>query len=38
LTCPRCKLPMREMKAHIFHKQRKFRCPKCHRARMQKLR
>jgi len=28
---------MKEVKGHIYHKQRKWRCPKCGTARMQKL-
>jgi hypothetical protein len=27
---------MREMKGHIYHQQRKWRCPKCATVRMQK--
>lgn len=27
---------MQEVKGHVFHKQRKWRCPKCARVRMQK--
>lgn len=26
---------MKELKGHIYHKQRKWRCPKCNRVRMQ---
>ena len=26
---------MRELKGHIYHKQRKWKCPKCNRVRMQ---
>jgi transposase-like protein len=36
VTCPRCKLPMKELKGHIYHKQRKWTCPRCARIRMQK--
>jgi hypothetical protein len=27
---------MREIKGHIYHKQRKWKCPKCAKVRMQK--
>ena len=27
-----------EVKGHVFHKQRKWRCPRCGRARMQQAR
>jgi len=27
---------MKELKGHIFHKQRKWKCPKCGKLRMQK--
>jgi len=27
---------MKELKGHIYHKQRKWKCPKCNRVRMQK--
>jgi hypothetical protein len=26
---------MKELKGHVYHKQRKWRCPKCNRVRMQ---
>jgi hypothetical protein len=26
---------MKELKGHIFHKQRKWQCPKCSKVRMQ---
>jgi hypothetical protein len=26
---------MKELKGHIFHKQRKWRCPKCSKVKMQ---
>jgi hypothetical protein len=26
---------MKELKGHIYHKKRKWRCPKCNRVRMQ---
>jgi Zn finger protein HypA/HybF involved in hydrogenase expression len=35
VTCKTCKVPMKEMKGHIFHKKRKWRCPKCAKVRMQ---
>jgi hypothetical protein len=27
---------MKELKGHIYHKQRKWKCPKCDKVRMQK--
>ena len=36
MTCRRCKVAMKECKGHIYHKQRKWKCPKCARVRMQK--
>jgi DNA-directed RNA polymerase subunit RPC12/RpoP len=38
MTCRKCKIPMEEIKGHLFHKQRKWRCPKCAAIRMQKPR
>ena len=35
MTCPRCRVPMVEQK-RSFHKQRKWRCPTCGKARMQR--
>ena len=35
VTCRKCRVPMKELKGHIFHKQRKWKCPKCARIRMQ---
>lgn len=35
MTCKTCKVKMKELKGHIFHKQRKWKCPKCNRAKMQ---
>ena len=35
MTCRRCGLRMKELKGHIFHNQRKFRCEKCGSHRMQ---
>jgi len=36
MTCQKCKSPMTELKGHIYHKQRKWKCPKCKKVRMQK--
>jgi hypothetical protein len=36
VTCQKCRVPMKELKGHIFHKQRKWKCPKCARIRMQR--
>jgi transposase-like protein len=36
MTCNRCKVAMRELKGHVFHKMRKWRCPKCHKIKMQR--
>ena len=35
VTCQRCKVPMKELKGHIYHKKRKWKCPQCNRIRMQ---
>ena len=35
VTCRKCRVPMKELKGHIYHKQRKWQCPKCGRVRMQ---
>ena len=35
MTCKKCKTPMKELKGHIYHKKRKWKCPNCGRARMQ---
>jgi transposase-like protein len=35
VTCNNCKVAMKELKGHIYHKKRKWRCPKCKRVRMQ---
>jgi len=35
VTCARCKVAMKELKGHIYHKQRKWKCPQCKRVRMQ---
>ena len=37
MTCKFCKVPMKqERPAHLFHGNRKWRCPGCARVRMQK--
>ena len=36
MTCKNCKVRMKELKGHVYHKNRKWRCPKCDRVRMQK--
>lgn len=36
MTCPRCKTPMKELKGHLYHGNRKWRCPLCSKVRMQK--
>ena len=36
MTCRKCKVPMKEIKGHIYHQQRKWKCPKCANVRMQK--
>jgi hypothetical protein len=36
MTCKTCKVRMKELKGHIYHKNRKWRCPKCDKVRMQK--
>jgi hypothetical protein len=38
VTCRKCKVAMREVKGHIYHQQRKWKCPKCATVRMQKRR
>jgi len=35
MTCKRCRVPMKELKGHIYHGKRKWKCPKCNRVRMQ---
>jgi len=37
MTCKTCRIPMKELKGHIYHKKRKWKCPKCGRVRMQAL-
>jgi hypothetical protein len=36
MTCRKCKVPMKELKGHIYHKKRKWECPRCARIKMQK--
>jgi hypothetical protein len=36
VTCRKCKVPMKEVKGHIYHKQRKWTCPRCTKVKMQK--
>jgi transposase len=36
MTCPRCHTAMKELK-RVFHKQRKWVCPKCQFVRFQKI-
>ncbi len=36
MTCKRCRVAMVELKGHIYHGKRKFRCPSCQRAKMKK--
>ena len=36
VTCRKCKIPMKESKGHIYHKRRKWKCPKYAKVRMQK--
>jgi hypothetical protein len=36
MTCRSCKVTMRELK-RVYHKQRKWVCPKCGRIRFQQL-
>ena len=35
MTCKKCRVQMKELKGHIFHKKRKWKCPKCNRLKMQ---
>lgn len=35
MTCKFCKTPMKELKGHIYHGNRKWKCPQCNRVRMQ---
>ena len=34
-TCNTCKIAMKELKGHIYHKRRKWKCRKCGRVSMQ---
>jgi hypothetical protein len=36
MTCKTFKVRMNELKGHIYHKNRKWKCPKCDKVRMQK--
>ena len=36
MTCKKCKFTMKELKGHIFHGKRKWRCPQCQKVKMQK--
>jgi rubrerythrin len=38
MTCKKCKITMQELKGHIFHGNRKWRCPQCQKVKMQKPR
>jgi transposase-like protein len=39
MTCPKCRVQMQqENHAHLFHGNRKWRCPTCNKVRMQKPR
>jgi len=35
VTCKICKIPMTELKGHIYHKKRKWKCRKCGKVKMQ---
>ena len=35
VTCKKCRILMKELRGHIYHKKRKWRCPRCSRVRMQ---
>jgi hypothetical protein len=35
MTCKKCRVQMKELKGHIYHKKRKWKCPRCSRVRMQ---
>jgi len=35
MTCKRCRVQMEELKGHIYHKKRKWKCPACNRVKMQ---
>src|ERR1700722_4586987 len=34
VTCQSCKVAMKELKGHVYHKQRKWKCPRCARIKM----
>ena len=36
VTCRKCRIPMKELKGHIYHGQRKWQCPACLKIKMQK--
>ena len=36
MTCKKCKVTMKELKGHIFHGKRKWRCPLCQKIKIQK--
>ncbi len=36
MTCKRCKVKMRELKGHIYHGNRKWKCAGCGKVKMQK--
>jgi hypothetical protein len=35
MTCQKCRIQMKELKGHIYHKKRKWKCTSCGRVRMQ---
>ncbi|MBZ5604101.1 MAG: hypothetical protein LAO79_17515 [Acidobacteriia bacterium] len=35
MTCKKCRVAMLELKGHLYHGNRKWKCPKCNRVRMQ---
>jgi rubrerythrin len=35
VTCKSCQVAMKELKGHVYHKKRKWQCPRCKRVRMQ---
>ncbi len=36
MTCGTCRVAMRELKGHLYHQKRKWKCPQCGKIRMQK--
>ena len=36
VTCKQCRVSMLELKGHLYHGNRKFRCPLCRRVKMKK--